>query len=85
LAAQLAITKKRNVSFDPTTTVHHIRQGVLSRCPELRNAPQKYRELKDLSESVRYDADFTYTPAHHQYSKELLIKIVSIVEPKIKK
>jgi hypothetical protein len=44
---------KGNVRFDPSSSEHQERKNALARCPELRDAPDKYRKLKDLSESVR--------------------------------
>ena len=43
---------KRNVRLDPSSSDHSQRRAALERCPELRDAPDKYRRLKDLSESV---------------------------------
>jgi len=51
----------------------------------LRDAPEQYRRLKDLSEYVRYDIDFEYTDEDDARSKTLLAKIAAIVEPKLKK
>jgi hypothetical protein len=76
---------KRNVKLDTATAAHLERKRAMDACPELRDAPRKYRELKDLSERVRYDATYVYTPEHHQKSKSLLGKIVAIVEPKLKR
>src|ERR1700677_3168897 len=70
--------------FDPGATEHKERKKAMDRCPELRDAPQKYRQLKDLSESVRYDAGFEYTVEHHKSSKSIFDKIVAIVDSKIK-
>jgi hypothetical protein len=61
------------------------RKAAMDKCPELRDAPKKYRELKDLSERARYDATWEYTPARHDMAKAFLAKIVAIVEPKLKK
>lgn len=54
-------------------------------CPELRDAPQRYRMLKDLSESVRYDPGFIYNKQHHAAAKGHLMRITAIVEPKVKR
>ena len=56
----------------------------MEKCPELRPL-RKYRELKDMSERVRYDSRFEFTPEFHRRSKAFLEKIVAIVEPKLKK
>jgi len=76
---------KSTVHFDPTSTEHKERKKVMDQCPELRDAPQKYRQLKDISESVRYDAGFEYTTEHHKSSKAIFDKIVAIVDSKIRK
>lgn len=76
---------KSNVSFDPTSASHHQRKADMSKCPELRTAPQRYRDLKDLSESVRYDPGFIYKNEHHADAKKHMATIISIVEPKVKK
>jgi hypothetical protein len=76
---------KSNIRFDPASTEHKERKAAMERCPELRDAPQKYRHLKDLSESTRYDAGFEFTAEHRKFSKAMLDKIVAIVEPKLKK
>jgi hypothetical protein len=57
----------------------------MDRCPELRDAPNRYRQLKDISESVRYDAGFRYSNEHHKDVKSQLDRITAIVEPKLKK
>src|ERR1700739_2299514 len=52
---------KSQVRFDPASAEHTERKKAMDRCPELRDAPKRYRQLKDISESVRYDAGFKYT------------------------
>jgi hypothetical protein len=76
---------KSRVRFDPASAEHTERKKAMDRCPELRDAPKRYRQLKDISESVRYDAGFTYSDDHHKGVKAHLDKIIAIVEPKIKK
>jgi hypothetical protein len=76
---------KSQVRFDPSATEHSERKKAMDRCPELRDVPKRYRQLKDISESVRYDAGFQYTDEHHKQVKANLEKIIAIVEPKIKK
>jgi hypothetical protein len=76
---------KKNVRLDPKTAAHVERKRAMERCPELRDAPHRFRELKDMSERVRYDAGFDYTPEFHRISKAFLDKIISIVEPKLRK
>jgi hypothetical protein len=76
---------KQNVRLDPAAAAHTERKKAMDRCPEVRDAPRKYRELKDLSERVRYDAGYQYSPERHQMAKAFLEKIISIVEPKLKK
>jgi hypothetical protein len=43
-----------------------------------------YRDLKNLSESVRYDPDFVATPNDHQNAQAWLGVVESIVKPKLK-
>jgi hypothetical protein len=76
---------KSHVRFDPASAEHTERKKAMDRCPELRDAPKRYRQLKDISESVRYDAGFKYSDEHHKDVKTNLDKIIAIVEPKIKK
>jgi hypothetical protein len=76
---------KPSVHFDPISTEHKERRKAMEQCPELRDAPQKYRQLKDLSESVRYDAGFEYRMEDQKNSKSIFDKIVAIVDSKIKK
>src|SRR5579883_2580186 len=60
------LIEKSQLQFDPASTEHKERKKAMDDCPELREAPKRYRQLKDLSESVRYDAGFTYTDQHHK-------------------
>jgi hypothetical protein len=76
---------KSNVRLDPAASAHIERKKAMDRCPELREAPRKYRELKDLSERVRYDAGFQFTLDRHQMAQAFFEKIVAIVLPKLKK
>jgi hypothetical protein len=76
---------KGNIRFDPQSTEHKERKQAMAKCPELRDVPEKYRRLKDLSEEVRYKAPFTFTDADEEASKRYLEKIVAIVEPKLRK
>ena len=76
---------KSQVRYDPASAEHTERKKAMDRCPELRDAPKRYRQLKDVSESVRYDAGFKYTEEHHKDVRANLAKIIAIVEPKIKK
>jgi hypothetical protein len=77
------LIEKTNIRFQPSGAAHLDRKRVMEKCPELRDAPKKYRELKDLSESIRYDAGFTYTAQHRDASLFCLRRIVAIVEPKL--
>jgi hypothetical protein len=77
------LLEKKNVRFDPSASAHPDRKRAMERCPELREAPRRYRQLKDLSESVRYDPGFKFTQEHKESSKNSLRRIVAIVEPKI--
>jgi hypothetical protein len=76
---------KSNVRFNPASTEHKERKSAISQCPELRDAPDKFRRLKDLSELVRYNVDFEYAIEDDAFAKSLLDKIVAIVESKLKK
>jgi hypothetical protein len=76
---------KTNVRFNPTSTDHQDRRNAMSQCPELRDAPEKYRNLKDLSQSVRYNVAFEYTNEDRADAIAWLEKIVAMVEPKLKK
>jgi hypothetical protein len=77
--------KKSNVHFRPDASGHGDRKRAMRSCPELREAPQRYQELKDLSESVRYDPGFVYAEAHHKSARTCLTKITNIIEPKLKR
>ncbi len=70
---------KSQIRFDPTTAEHTVRKKAMDRCPELRDAPKRFRQLKDISESVRYDAGFRYTNEHHKDARTILDKIIAIV------
>jgi hypothetical protein len=76
---------KPNARFNPVSTEHKERKAVLERCPELREAPRMYRQLKDLSELVRYNAWYEFTESDRQRSTAWLAKIVAIVQPKLRK
>ncbi len=76
---------KHQLHFDPSSTVHFERAKALKKCLELRDAPEKYRHLKDLSESVRYDVGFDYGTTHDANARNLFRKIVDITEPKVKR
>jgi hypothetical protein len=79
------LVDKGNLRFDPESTEHKERKQAMTRCPELRDVPEKYRRLKDLSEDVRYKVNVTFTDQDDEASKRLLAKIVAIVESKLKK
>lgn len=76
---------KPSIRFDPSAAEHAERKKALERSPELREASKRYRQLKDASEAVRYDAGFNYTDEDHKEARVNLDKIVQIVEPKILK
>jgi hypothetical protein len=76
---------KAQARFDPGSAEHMERKKAMDQCPELRDAPKRYRQIKDISESVRYDAGFKYTDEHHKDVQANLNRIVAIVEPKIKR
>jgi hypothetical protein len=79
------LVDKTNIRFDPESTEHKERKQAMARCPELRDAPEKYRRLKDLSEDIRYKVNYAFTERDYEASKMLLAKIVAIVEPKLKR
>lgn len=79
------LVEKSNVRLKPGATEHKERKAAMAQCPELRDAPDKYRRLKDLSELVRYNIDFKYTEDDREDAIAWLDKIVAIVEPKLKK
>ena len=76
---------RSNLRFDPESTEHKERKQAMARCPELRDAPEKYRQLKDLSEEVRYKVNLAFSDKDDELAKTLFAKIVAIVEPKLKK
>lgn len=76
---------KSNVRLKPGATEHKERKAAMAQCPELRDAPDKYRRLKDLSELVRYNVEFEYAEEDRENAIAWLAKIVAIVEPKLKK
>jgi hypothetical protein len=79
------LVTKHNVTLDPFGAVHPERKRAMDRCPELKDSRDKYRQLKDLSEAVRYDPGFVFGPQHAANAKSYLTRIISIVEPKVKK
>jgi hypothetical protein len=79
------LVDKVNIRFDPESTEHKERKRAMAQCPELRDAPEKYRRLKDLSEDVRYKVNFKFADQDGDLAMSLLTKIVAIVEPKLKK
>jgi hypothetical protein len=76
---------KPRVRFDPASAEHAERKRAMDRCPELRDAPKRYRQLKDISESVRYDAGFKYTDGHDKDVRAHLDKVVAIVAPLVQR
>ena len=76
---------KETVSFKLSATAHEGRKKAMAKCPELRDAPGKYRALKELSEDIRYNPEFEIAAHHREQSKHLLAKIIAVVDPKIKK
>jgi hypothetical protein len=76
---------KQNLRFDPESTEHKARTHAMNRCPELGDAPQKYRHLKNLSEAVRYDLKYAYADEDREKSIAWLEMIIAIVEPKLQK
>jgi len=77
------LAAKHNISFDPTESGHLERKKAMDRCPELRDSPLRYRNLKDISEQVRYDPEFIFAKHHLQQVMGHLNKITAIVEPKL--
>jgi hypothetical protein len=79
------LVDKRNIVFDPVATEHKERAYAMARSPELRDAPARYRQLKALSESVRYDVNYAYADEDRLAAIAWLAKTAAIVEPKLKK
>jgi len=76
---------KKNVNFDPKTAVHVNRQQAIDQCPELKFAGRKFRKLKDLSEWIRYDPGFAFTPQHLADARNDLSNFESLLVGKVKK
>src|SRR5207237_10455353 len=76
---------KSNVTLDPSSAVPPERKKAMDRCPELKDSRDKYRQLKDLSEAVRYDPGFVFGPQHLVQANAHLARVVAIVEPKLAK
>jgi hypothetical protein len=64
---------------------HRNRNRAIRQSPELRRFGTCYRELQDLSEQIRYDPGFRYQANHHARAKQNLARVVSVVEPKLKR
>ena len=79
------LVDKSNVRLKPSATDHKERKAVMAQCPELRDAPDKYRRLKDLSELVRYNVAFVFAEEDRKDAMAWLDRIIAIVEPKLKK
>lgn len=79
------LTNKKNVRFDPKNAVHVNRQQAIDECPELKFPAKKFRKLKDLSEWVRYDPGFTFTPQHLAEAKIDFANFESLMVGKVKK
>ena len=79
------LVDKQSIRFDPESTEHKGRTHAMAQCPELRDAPQRYRNLKSLSEGVRYDVKYEYLGEDREKSIAWLDKIITIVEPKLRK
>jgi len=79
------LVNKANITFDPNDSNHQHRWQAFKNCPELNSMREKYRELKDLSEQVRYDASFVFNASHLALAKTLFTKCESLVAPKVKK
>ena len=77
------LVDKTNVRLQLDSAAHDHRKKALDKCPELREAPKRYRALKELSEAVRYDPGFVFDAHHREESKNLLAKVIAIVAPKL--
>ena len=82
---QAQFERKKNVNFDPKTAVHVNRQQAIDQCPELKFAGRKFRKLKDLSEWIRYDPGFAFTPQHLADARNDLSNFESLLVGKVKK
>ncbi|MSU80738.1 MAG: hypothetical protein EXS16_21950 [Gemmataceae bacterium] len=76
---------KSNVNLYPLNVIHDDRRQAMKQCPELRDTPKRFRELKDLNERVRYDASFIFSETHRQLTVDLLARLAAIVEPKLRR
>lgn len=77
------VTKNLTEELD----THGARANEIRKYPELQrgNFPRAYRELKDVSEQVRYDPGFQFTASHDTTAERNFRKVVSVVEPLVKK
>src|SRR6185312_13424933 len=77
---------KSNVRLNVDDTDHRLRRVEMEKCPELGISPRKYRQLKDMSEAVRYDPGYQWSDNPHLTDAKRLLRVcVDIVEPKVKK
>jgi hypothetical protein len=79
------LVMKHNVALDPSSAVHPERKKAMDRCPELKDSRDRYRQPKDLSESVRHDPGFVFGAQQLVNAKSYFGRIVGIVEPKVKR
>jgi 5'(3')-deoxyribonucleotidase len=82
---QAYLIGKANIDF--RVEDHHARQRAMDKCPELDRMlgvrQRAYRQLKELSEQVRYDPAFICRSADHDEAKKNLNRVFSALEPLI--
>jgi hypothetical protein len=64
---------------------HEDRSTAIARCPELKAMKVPYRELKDISENIRYVAGFDYDATTHQETVVAVEKIETLLLPKVRR
>ncbi|HEX3146791.1 MAG TPA: hypothetical protein VHR66_01740 [Gemmataceae bacterium] len=80
------LSKSSISGFSPTSAVDTSRQKLIEdHCPELKAHSRRYRQLNDLSESVRYDPGLVFSPKHLSGAKADFASYESFLLPKVKK
>jgi hypothetical protein len=77
------LCNKNNIKIDVDS--HPARNAAIRACPELGTFRSPYRSLQDVSEQVRYDPGFTCIPEDFKGATRNLEKVISILEPKVKR
>ena len=81
------LVSKPSLFFDPDTAIQHSdRKKAMDKCGDLpKSARDRYRELKDISESIRYVVGFTFLPAHREKVNENLEWLDRLIAPWVKR